>query len=1043
MAEVKSAIRETRDQLFLNRSVGKYLSNVGANIGFERPQFGFNNDALWRSIVRRGALDYLQIVNLFEDWLTSVFGPRNTVVTGLAESAAVLDEELTLLDPTNIPQQGTMVVDEGLTTEQTFGYTFRDPASGVANLQSAVATAIPSAALQNASGYLASDIAIGATSLPLIRSADFPTSGFPITLLLSPGTDREEVVQLSGHTPATRTLTCTATANAHPGPTASFVVSTLNKSEGGDTVLTLGSTVNFPATGVIRVKEPGIGGVEDIVSYYSNDIDSGVLYLETKLTNSYTLTSASVTLMRLPSLVQLAQVQVKGTNWDIFETEARKIKIYIPIELSENRIQDATFLHDAVGTNPASTLDTGATAGDTSIKLVDASNFPSAGNLLIDSGGGSEENIGYSRVDRFSTTMLPNPNKASGQIQAIVAANFVDGETFTLDDGTNPATIFEFDTVPDGVGGGNELVDISGDTTAADVAVTIRDAINAATPFEIGARIDPTDPTIVLLSNDNYGTSGNTTSSDTVADASFTVSNMAGGGSGVPAGLTEFYVQDVTPLDAASELSQVLVLSRGLGAEENVTWTAVDFVTNKVTVSSALTNAHAAGAAVEVFDPNVLYLNQGLANTHLATETVALAEDEYAGTDLEIGDPTVSPANTQRFQGSYVAAVFERAVDSAVSTTLAEDLAGPEFLLVDQNAGRTSLEVRDAILFDTTGQFDITVGRGKGAAEDVDVTGIAFRRNATGMVLSAAMTAGDTSFNMTAAHVALLPNPGGGPIFGYRVVIDRNGANEEVVIVANTSGALVTLEGPCVNNHLVSETVELMADVFELSEPLQFNHNGWIKLNNRKQVDPEDYRTENEVHLIEEKRTSIEVTSTTNFPTAGGVVVVNFGRGLIKVENKLASALSAAGTSVVLEVSDDFPTSGYPYFVVIDPNTVLAERKGVTNNNTGTETLTISPGADFGHPAGAEVQYDPGDTATLEYNGLDSAPDRLTFTAGIRLSGPLLTGTPVVLSSVTASPSTLGFDYPFYLPSLWEDRLRILFDRGRAAGVEVVTIDNK
>jgi len=116
MAEVKSAIREVRDQLFLNRADGSYLSNVGANIGFERPQFGFHNDDLWRAVVRRGALDYLQIVNLFEDWLAVIFGPRRTVATILAEEAVALEETFLIVDPTNIPQRGTMIIDEGLLT---------------------------------------------------------------------------------------------------------------------------------------------------------------------------------------------------------------------------------------------------------------------------------------------------------------------------------------------------------------------------------------------------------------------------------------------------------------------------------------------------------------------------------------------------------------------------------------------------------------------------------------------------------------------------------------------------------------------------------------------------------------------------------------------------------------------------------------------------------------------------------------------------------------------------------------------------------------
>jgi len=920
MAEVKSAIREVRDQLFLNRADGSYLSNVGANIGFERPQFGFHNDDLWRAVVRRGALDYLQIVNLFEDWLAVIFGPRRTVATILAEEAVALEETFLIVDPTNIPQRGTMIIDEGLLTQQTFEYGFRNPETGLVELSVGIATSIPAFATKNASGYLRSAISIGATSLPLVRSVDFPEANFPFTILLSPGTAQEEVVQLTGHNTVTQTLTCSATANAHPGPKATFVMSALNKVEGGGTVITLGDTSNFPATGMIRIKELGLGGVEDVVSYYSNDVDAGVLYLHTKLTNVYTLTTASVTLLRSLSLVQLAQVQVKGSSWDIFETEARKIKIYILEDLTVNRLIDVTYLHGAVDANPASTVDTSALVGDKVLKLVDAATFPSAGVIKIDAGGGSEEKIGYARIDRFSTTLL---------------------------------------------------------------------------------------------------------------------------GGGAPATATEFYVQSVAPLAAAAELTKNFILSRGLGAEEVVAWSALDPVTNKVTLQAATVNTHLVGATVEVEDPNVLHLTRGLVSAHAGGETVALDSDEYAGTDLEIGDPTVAPANTDRFQGSYLSSVFDRARDSQAATTLAEDLAGPVGLLADQTAGSTTLEVRDATFFDTTGQFDITVGRRRGSAEDIDVTGITFRRDAVGMVLAAGFTAGDSTFSMSAPHIALLPNPGGGAPMGFRLLIDAGGANEEIVIVEDHSGTVVTLLEACTKSHLINETVELLADVFELSEPTEYDHYGMIKLDHRKEVLPGDLRADRRIHRIEELRTSIEVVATTGFPATGGYALVNFGREQVIVRNKLASALVAAGTSVVLESSDDFPVAGYPYFVEIDLNTNLVERKGVTNNNPGTETLTISPGADFDHPAGVEVRFDPGEPVTLAYTGLAAGPARLTFAEGLRLEKPLLKGVPVILSSVTAKPSTDGFDYPVYLPSTWAERLQLLFDRGRAAGVEVVTISSK
>jgi hypothetical protein len=109
------------------------------------------------------------------------------------------------------------------------------------------------------------------------------------------------------------------------------------------------------------------------------------------------------------------------------------------------------------------------------------------------------------------------------------AANLIEAETFTLDDGVTALT-FEFDGVagaPDGVVGGNIVVDVSGDTTADAIRDTIVTAINGAASFNISAVSD--GAATVDLTHLLGGTVGNTTSSDTVADAGFIVTNMAGG----------------------------------------------------------------------------------------------------------------------------------------------------------------------------------------------------------------------------------------------------------------------------------------------------------------------------------------------------------------------------------------------------------------------------------------------------------------------------------------------------------------------------------
>lgn len=67
---------------------------------------------------------------------------------------------------------------------------------------------------------------------------------------------------------------------------------------------------------------------------------------------------------------------------------------------------------------------------------------------------------------------------ATGHIQAVAASNLVDGETFTVGDGINAPTVFEFDT-DSAVTGSNVAIDISALTDAASVGQAIVNAINA------------------------------------------------------------------------------------------------------------------------------------------------------------------------------------------------------------------------------------------------------------------------------------------------------------------------------------------------------------------------------------------------------------------------------------------------------------------------------------------------------------------------------------------------------------------------------------
>jgi hypothetical protein len=126
------------------------------------------------------------------------------------------------------------------------------------------------------------------------------------------------------------------------------------------------------------------------------------------------------------------------------------------------------------------------------------------------------------------TANLPTTSvKATGSITAVAGSLLVDGQTFTLNDGVNAATIFEFDS-NSSVTGGHIAVPFTNGDSAATVAASIRTAINNVTS---ALQITASAPvgSVVGLTNDNYGTQGNQTITETVVDSGFIVTGMSGG----------------------------------------------------------------------------------------------------------------------------------------------------------------------------------------------------------------------------------------------------------------------------------------------------------------------------------------------------------------------------------------------------------------------------------------------------------------------------------------------------------------------------------
>lgn len=120
---------------------------------------------------------------------------------------------------------------------------------------------------------------------------------------------------------------------------------------------------------------------------------------------------------------------------------------------------------------------------------------------------------------------------AAGSIDCDSAAATVtvlDGETVVLDDGTNPAVTFEFDTDTSVVETDTlRAVDVSAALSDDDVKSALISAINGAPTLDITASDGGAG--IVSLVNDAIGAAGNVAIAETVVSANFVVTGMTGG----------------------------------------------------------------------------------------------------------------------------------------------------------------------------------------------------------------------------------------------------------------------------------------------------------------------------------------------------------------------------------------------------------------------------------------------------------------------------------------------------------------------------------
>ncbi len=341
------------------------------------------------------------------------------------------------------------------------------------------------------------DILTGATTLQLITTNGFPTSGYPYTVRVGEGTANVEDVSVTNNNLSTGELTVSATANAHNAAELAVLVAgaTARTINTGTQVLvpaTVGSAQvlytilepgviqagNFRSnTMLVRAVSPGPGGnvgLNRIVRFSGSPPFTGALVTNVTAASGGTLRESDPqfrtrALNQLQSLARGTPRAVTAASLAVSDpaTGQRVVSSSIIEDFSTNEvllyIDDGTGFTPDYTTLPSSALSGSYLAGVSSVAVVDGSRFPDAGWLLIEEDGVNDgELVQYSTkptVNSFTlTTNTTTPHAASSIVRFVHILTdsaeagqrrfrlqkypiVRDSERIYLLDGTNPWTL--------------------------------------------------------------------------------------------------------------------------------------------------------------------------------------------------------------------------------------------------------------------------------------------------------------------------------------------------------------------------------------------------------------------------------------------------------------------------------------------------------------------------------------------------------------------------------------------------------------------------
>jgi hypothetical protein len=979
----QSAIAEARDQLFLDTADGSRLNTVTGNLGLDRPGLGFDDDE-WRAVAKLIQLQPKMIRSQFIKVLDVCLGPQYARIGTLAASTALFDRSLNTLDASVYTQTGTLIIDPTLPTEETVGYCIRDVVTGKFELRSPLNTThVP---IPPGAGRLRADALAGATSLLLTDSATLPTTMLPYPVMLDRGTVFEEIVQVIANNTGTNTLTlAAATLYDHFGPVTQY----------------LNTRLLFPLV------KAGVGDTIGGAAPNMTLTDAAALFALTDVGNFVTISGATT-----PANNGTFPITAFGGPTNVTYTNAAGVPEAFTGGWQITRVMPAgrTF----------APLEVNATR-----------KFPPTGFVRINHNGPNDEVIEYEATDLVNSILFfkgvtKNPHHATESVELVqggaqveVAQVVQTGIHWQLKE-TEPRKVQivlpkDFLTL--------RLIDatwlhaivppaaattLSGNSNIGDLWLLLTSTVGFTD-----------EAAMVTIGPDTYFYTLKLSATDVAA----TVKT----GTLIGALQLSYTLAQTAVANFPNPVGPYrVVIDPGGGNQEFAFVNVTDLDNDALTFTAPLTIAHAPGEVVSLV--NQVLLDKPVVNAHVAGAAVNLLTVPYLGLSLEDGNyRDISGAiRYDHFPGGYIFDVQQRGV-SSISTFLSKTLPPSANVAVDQVAGYTNLEVADASLWPAPpfSPYPIRVGVGSGFQEDRTLIDRTLKKDNSGTVAVPTLI-GATAIDYTLTSAIDFPESNGLSPAGYRVIINAGGINEETaVVLSNNIGTTVfTFVNPLTKPHVYGEQISLLNDVLTM-DALQNPHMGPILIPNTFGEEISPFVTEIEVS-----------PAPANFPTTNGFIWLNFGKEKTNGRSRVTSIGSP--TSYVLLSTAAFPTSGYPYQVTLGDGAFSEEKVYVTNNNTGTNTLTFAaPGALNAHNTQQYVKFIAGVPEVLEYNFKETLPDRFVFNNPIFVDSRHLVGERVIYSPAISQSNSDGSSFGFKLPPDPAACAKVLVEFLRAAGVQV------